>query len=164
MSECNCALCKEYENRENIIQDYSLWFLMFNRFPYLPGHVMLVPKRPVQDMMNLTEYERNEMILLITNTQNILIKALESTGVTSCNIGINIGPHSGGSIPTHLHVHLVPRRMNDTNFMHSCTFSGEGLRRDPIMFNGMYENARKCIINAFSNVNSEPTKTSKTFK
>ena len=155
MESCNCGLCNEFKIKDNVIQEYKEWFLMFNRFPYLPGHVMLVPIRPVGNMSDVTKTERWEMTECIINTQAMILKSLESYGVTSCNVGINIGPDSGGSIPTHLHIHFVPRRPNDTNFMHNCAFSGIGSRRDPITYNGMFETARKEIANHFELKNKD---------
>lgn len=160
MQNCNCGLCQEYTKKENIICDYVHCFLMFNRYPYLAGHIMLVPKRPVATLVDLTPDERVEIFDKLADAHQIILGALGPTfGVTSTNTGINIGPHSGGSIPTHLHIHIVPRRLNDTNFMHTCMFNGfssgesETSKRDPIMFSGLYENARKWIIEYVSKNN-----------
>ena len=38
---------------------------------------------------------------------------MEATGARSYNVGINMGPHSGASIPSHLHIHVVPRYPKD---------------------------------------------------
>lgn len=147
MEGCMCSLCKEYISKENVIYESHFWFVMFNRFPYLPGHIMLVPKRPIPNLEDITVEERVEMINELIDAQTLLINALQNKfGVTSSNIGINLGPNSGASIPTHLHIHLVPRRPNDSNFMHTCTFSGFGERHDPIMYDKMYSNARMWII------------------
>ena len=150
MDKCNCALCGEYLSKENVVCEYKHTFLMFNRYPYLVGHLMLVPKRPVATLSELTPEERIETFDKIIEAQYILLRALADFGVTSTNVGINTGPHSGGSIQTHVHVHIVPRRLNDTNFLHTCINSGDlegiGSARNPTMFCGMYENARKKIL------------------
>ena len=46
--------------------------------------------------------------------QTAIQQALKSDGM---NIGINLGKAAGAGIPSHLHVHLLPRWESDTNFM-----------------------------------------------
>lgn len=117
MSKCECQLCVEFEIKENVIMEYKFCFLMFNRYPYLPGHLMLVPKRSVATLFDLNENEKSEIIVKLSEIQEKLLNCLKELHVTSTNIGINTGVHSGGSIPQHLHIHIVPRRSNDMNFM-----------------------------------------------
>jgi ATP adenylyltransferase len=144
MEFCECGLCKEYASKENVIANYEHFFLMFNRYPYLPGHVMLVPKRPVKSLPELSSTERIEMIDRLAEVQEKILKCLKELDVTSTNIGLNTGENSGASIPQHLHVHIVPRKPNDTNFMHvvnSC---------QPFQYPGAYRAYRKQILREFN--------------
>ena len=47
---------------------------------------------------------------------DVVRRAFRPDGV---NVGLNLGRASGGSVPSHVHVHVVPRWTGDTNFMAS---------------------------------------------
>lgn len=89
-------------------------YLVLNRFPYNPGHLLAVPFREVTELEQLTAAERADLFEEILLGQTLLKRALRPQGF---NIGFNLGAAvAGGSIP-HLHGHIVPRWDGDTNFM-----------------------------------------------
>jgi len=89
-------------------------YLVLNRYPYNPGHILAVPYRQVPDISDLTEEERNEMFAIVVKAKEALQKVMNPDGY---NIGFNLGSASGAGIPTHLHLHIVPRWKGDCNFM-----------------------------------------------
>ena len=88
-------------------------YLMLNRFPYNPGHVLAIPYREVADIEDLNPEEAADLFQIITLAKRTLRIALNPDGF---NIGFNLGSAAGGSIP-HLHGHIVPRWNGDNNFM-----------------------------------------------
>jgi ATP adenylyltransferase len=88
-------------------------YLILNRFPYNPGHLLAVPFRDVADLSVLTPAERADLFEEIVFGQQVLATALKPAGF---NIGFNLGSAAGGSIK-HLHAHIVPRWEGDNNFM-----------------------------------------------
>jgi len=96
-----------------IIHRSPLSYLMLNRFPYNPGHLLAIPFRDVTDIEELTAAESADLFALITFGKKILKTTLRPDGF---NIGFNLGSASGGSI-AHLHGHVVPRWNGDNNFM-----------------------------------------------
>jgi ATP adenylyltransferase len=96
-----------------IVHRSPLSYLMLNRFPYNPGHLLAIPFREVNDIEELTPAESADLFATITTGKKILRAALKPDGF---NVGFNLGSASGGSIP-HLHAHLVPRWNGDNNFM-----------------------------------------------
>jgi len=89
-------------------------FVMLNRFPYTSGHLMVLPKRAVADLGDLTDAEHDELWALVRDAVGAVTAALSPHGV---NIGLNLGAVAGGSQSDHLHVHVVPRWQGDANFM-----------------------------------------------
>lgn len=136
-NEYCCALCKEFKDGNNIIREHTNCFVMFNRYPYLPGAIMIVPKRSKKYLYEYSKIEIAEIFEITSLYQKIIQSALD---INSTNIGINNGPNSGCSIPQHLHIHIVPRRSNDHNFMQTTvgTF---------IKYPGLNMEARKIILN-----------------
>lgn len=96
-----------------IVHRSKLSYLILNRFPYNPGHLLAVPFREVSDLMELTAAERSELMEEIVFGQKLLNAVLKPDGI---NVGFNLGSAAGGSI-AHLHGHLVPRWSGDNNFM-----------------------------------------------
>jgi len=97
-----------------IVYRGALGYLVLNRFPYNPGHLLVVPYRQVADISDLEIEERNELFALVVKAKEALQKAMNPDGY---NIGFNLGAASGAGIPTHLHMHIVPRWRGDNNFL-----------------------------------------------
>ncbi len=115
--EKGCIFCdkpKENNDEENLIlfRGESAYIIM-NRYPYSNGHLMTVPYRHTNNMSELNESERLELMNLTTKCIEIL-GAMNPDGF---NIGMNLGTAGGAGIDDHLHLHVVPRWSGDTNFM-----------------------------------------------
>jgi ATP adenylyltransferase len=96
-----------------IVHRSPLSYLMLNRFPYNPGHLLVIPFREVAELEDLTGEESADLMATLVFGKRLLSAALKPDGV---NVGFNLGSAAGGSI-AHLHGHLVPRWNGDTNFM-----------------------------------------------
>jgi len=89
-------------------------FVIMNKFPYSNGHLLLVPNRHVSKWTDLSPEELAEMMSLSQKAIRVCEKALPCQNF---NLGANLGASAGAGIPDHVHLHLVPRWMGDTNFM-----------------------------------------------
>jgi ATP adenylyltransferase len=89
-------------------------FALLNRYPYVGGHVMVVPYKEVADLNGLTEEEVADLWKLARRCLNALTAVMKPGGF---NVGINLGKIAGAGIEEHIHIHIVPRWGGDTNFM-----------------------------------------------
>ncbi len=89
-------------------------YVVLNLYPYNNGHLMVVPRRHVARLRELTAGELAEIAVLTQRAEIVLTEAYRPDGI---NVGINLGAAAGAGIHEHLHVHLVPRWGGDTNFM-----------------------------------------------
>jgi len=113
-----CFLCENPE-KNNDEANYILYrgeknYIILNSYPYNPGHLMVAPYRHVGNLEELTEEERNEHFLMVTQGVALLKKVINPEAF---NIGINLGKVAGAGIGDHVHTHIVPRWDGDTNFM-----------------------------------------------
>jgi ATP adenylyltransferase len=107
---CQCSVqCDEY-----IVFGGKTCFVILNRFPYVNGHLMIIPARHLGDITELTLEERAEIFSLLDISVKVLREAMNPNGF---NIGINLGKAAGAGVAEHLHVHVIPRWEGDTNFM-----------------------------------------------
>jgi ATP adenylyltransferase len=89
-------------------------FLMLNRFPYSPGHLMVAVVRHAAQFQDLDHEERFDLLELTALAERALAVEYRPHGM---NYGLNVGKIAGAGFPGHLHLHLVPRWNGDTNFM-----------------------------------------------
>ena len=89
-------------------------FVILNLFPYNNGHLMVVPNRHIASLAAATPEELAEIIQLTRDAEVALGEAYQPHGI---NVGMNLGRAAGAGIVDHIHVHLVPRWIGDTNFM-----------------------------------------------
>ncbi|MFQ6604949.1 MAG: HIT domain-containing protein [Fidelibacterota bacterium] len=89
-------------------------FIIMNLYPYNNAHLLVVPYAHVNSMSALSRDERYEMMELANASMDILRGKMNAQGF---NFGANIGAAAGAGIEEHVHLHIVPRWIGDTNFM-----------------------------------------------
>jgi len=89
-------------------------FAVLNRYPYINGHLMVVPFRHVPDLGSLDRDERDELMEFLVTAERALAEGMGCMGV---NGGWNIGGCAGAGVKDHVHVHVLPRWTGDSNFM-----------------------------------------------
>lgn len=103
------------DDREAHIVWRGRWtYLVLNRYPYNPGHLLALPYRAVPTLDLLEPAERHALMDTFVVGQELLSLAFRPDGF---NTGFNFGAASGAGIPRHLHGHIVPRWNGDSNFM-----------------------------------------------
>jgi ATP adenylyltransferase len=115
--ETGCVFCdatRPSEPDSLIVHEGRTSYVVLNLYPYNNGHLMVVPRRHVARLRELTVDELNEVALLTQRAEIVLTEAYSPDGI---NVGVNLGSAAGAGIHEHLHVHLVPRWGGDTNFM-----------------------------------------------
>ena len=106
ISLCLRALSREQRSSfEN-----KVGFVIFDKFPVTKGHCLIVPFRVYSII--LIQWKWNQRVKWITfQAKNYLDKEYKPSGY---NIGVNCGKDSGQTVE-HLHIHLIPRYLNDVD-------------------------------------------------
>jgi ATP adenylyltransferase len=89
-------------------------FICLNAFPYSTGHVMIVPYEHLASLVALPPDAAGEMMVLAQRAEQALHEVYKPGGI---NMGLNMGEAAGAGIADHIHLHVLPRWMGDTNFM-----------------------------------------------
>jgi ATP adenylyltransferase len=113
-----CVFCSLWQfgdpDGERILHRGELSFVTLAKYPYNPGHLLILPVRHTGDVVDLTADEGAELHRLLQMSVRALGAASAPHGF---NVGLNLGRVAGAGIPDHLHWHVVPRWGGDTNFM-----------------------------------------------
>lgn len=110
-----CSKARQGNDRENLIlYRGQRTFIILNLYPYNNGHLMVVPYEHTRNVDELDEATLAEMMSEAKRAVQALEKAMSPDGF---NIGINIGKSAGAGVDNHVHMHVVPRWVGDSNFM-----------------------------------------------
>ena len=123
-SSSNCVFCEIQEDPERDEQNFIVHrgvgnFIVLNLYPYITGHLLIIPFAHVGDLYMANSDTTNELMELTKRCQVVLREVYNPAGF---NVGINLGVAAGAGIVDHLHLHILPRWAGDTNFM---TTTGE---------------------------------------
>jgi len=113
-----CMFCelprREDDDATYILRRGRTAFVIMNRYPYNNGHLMVVPYVHVPRLTDLDAETAAEMMELTRESQTVVQAVMRPHGL---NLGMNQGSAAGAGIEEHLHLHIVPRWVGDTNFM-----------------------------------------------
>jgi ATP adenylyltransferase len=105
----DCPFCSLSNSR--IIKENNLAYAIRDNSPITPLHSLIITKRHVKDYFNLTKNELLACDNLIKLIRNDIFNT--DINITGFNLGTNIGFSAGQKI-FHYHVHLIPRKDNDS--------------------------------------------------
>src|SRR5262249_15964992 len=114
-----CDLPKLPDVDAKIVHRAEHCFIILNSFPYTSCQVMVVPFAHLDELEKLPQAAANEMMSLSQKMESVLHQVYSPDGI---NIGMNIGRAAGAGVAGHIHMHVLPRWVGDTNFM---TVTGE---------------------------------------
>lgn len=120
----DCVFCSILKNSASDEENFILHraefnFVVLNIYPYISGHLMIVPYAHVADLDALAKETSDETMDLAKRCQTILREVYSPNGF---NLGINLGKAAGAGVAEHIHLHVLPRWIGDANFM---TATGE---------------------------------------
>lgn len=89
-------------------------FVVLNIYPYVSGHLLIVPYPHLGELDSTATHITNEMMELTKKSQTALREVYQPAGF---NVGMNLGAAAGAGVVDHIHIHILPRWIGDSNFM-----------------------------------------------
>ena len=109
-SQEDCIFCKKINCK--VLEETKYFFIIRDTaYPVTEHHTLIISNRHVSNFFELDGEENKELSIILKNQKEEL-QNLDKT-ITGFNVGVNIGKDAGQSI-MHCHIHLIPRRKNDT--------------------------------------------------
>jgi ATP adenylyltransferase len=113
-----CFICQAVadtaDRRRYVLARTPHSITILNLYPYTTGHLLVAPRLHRARLDELTVEEQCELVGTLGRMVALLEKVLRPQGF---NVGLNLGRAAGAGLPGHLHWHVVPRWVGDTNFM-----------------------------------------------
>lgn len=102
-----CPFCSL--SGDDVVGGNAFHSLIRDRFPVSPGHSLIIPKRHVASLFELTAVEFSALHELLHLAREQLDAQYQPAGY---NVGVNVGAAAGQTV-FHLHVHVIPRYAGD---------------------------------------------------
>jgi ATP adenylyltransferase len=117
--QSSCVFCEMQsdptkDETNYIVHRGSRNFVVLNIFPYISGHLLIVPYEHVGELDAASKETTDELMDLVKRSQSALREVYSPAGF---NVGMNLGRSAGAGIVDHIHIHIMPRWAGDTNFM-----------------------------------------------
>ena len=107
-------IAPESDAANHVIVRTNEGMILLNAYPYANGHLLVALGEGRPTLLDYPPEQRAALWRLVDTATGLMQAALEPQGI---NIGINQGRAAGAGVPSHLHVHLVPRWSGDVNFI-----------------------------------------------
>ncbi len=111
--EEGCIFCKALSDQDDLtLYKGKVTMVIMNKFPYINGHLLVAPTKHISGLDQLSKDEMRELLVTVEQSVGILKQVMRPDGF---NVGLNLGKVAGAGIEEHLHFHIVPRWLGDTN-------------------------------------------------
>lgn len=97
--EMDCIFC---QHDRSILAQTELSYAFLDNFPVSNGHALVIPKRHVVSIWDLTTEEYTDAFDLVRQVKDVLQKKFEPQGF---NVGVNCGEAAVA------HIHIIPRSL-----------------------------------------------------
>jgi len=97
-----CLFC---DLAKHSVIENSLCYMIYDKFPVSDGHSLIIPKRHMENIFEMSPDEWSAIGCLINEAKKEVEKKYQPLGY---NIKINCGKAAGQEI-MHAHIHLIPK-------------------------------------------------------
>ena len=111
MQDPNCVFCKIIAGdiSAKVIMQNEKAMALLDAFPLAPGHTLVIPKSHYAKVQQMSEQDAMAVFEIVWK----LAGAVETgSQVNASTIAIHNGSEAGQEVP-HVHVHIVPRKIDD---------------------------------------------------
>lgn len=106
MHPTDCIFCNP---KREILAESAHALAFFDSYPVSRGHALVVPKRHVITLFDLSDEEYAGCFGLVRPLKDLLLARFAPDGF---NVGANCGEAAGQSV-WHAHIHVIPRYQGD---------------------------------------------------
>ncbi len=111
---CSLPQTSDDDAKNLIIHRATHNFIVLNLYPYISGHLLVVPYAHLGELDAAPKETTDELMDLTKRCQSVLREVYRPHGF---NLGMNLGRSAGAGVADHIHLHIMPRWTGDANFM-----------------------------------------------